>query len=108
MKYLLALLLVSLIGCSPLVVDTKPVDKPALNLPNPDPIVMDKIQFITVTKENAPAVFAALEKKGLKAVIIGLSGTDFKILAMDLNKIKDFMILQQDLINKYKSYYEGK
>ena len=108
MKYVMTLILLSLLGCTPLQIDSNPIVRPTLNLPSPDPIQLSDIHFITITKDNAIQVLEDLEKKGLKPVVIAITGNDYKILAVNINNIKDYIILQNEIIKKYKDYYEGK
>lgn len=99
--------LILLTGCSTLGIFTEPVDKPALNLSNPEPLDLEDVEFYVLTKDNAIQVLNELEKKGLKPVIIGLSGKGYKILALNVDKIKNHIELLNEIIKKYKDYYES-
>ena len=94
-------------GCSTLGIITEPVDKPALDISLPPPLELEDIEFYVLTKDNAIQVLDELEKKGLKPVIIGLSGKGYKILALNVDKIKNHIELLNEIIKKYKDYYEG-
>ncbi len=97
-----------LTGCSVLDISTKPVDKPALNISNPDALELDDVEIYVLTKDNSIQELDDLEKKGLKPVIIGLSGKGYKILALNVDKIKNHIEVLNEIIKKYKDYYEGK
>lgn len=97
-----------LTGCSALHIISEPVDKPALNIEYPAPLELDDIEFYVLTKDNAIQVLDELEKKGLKPVIIGLSGKGYKVLALNIDKIKNHIELLNEIIKKYKEYYEVK
>jgi hypothetical protein len=107
-KLLFVLFALMLSGCSGLSIWTTPVEKPKLNIADPEPLQLDGVTFLVVTKENALAVLNDLEKKGLKPVIIGLSGKDYKVLALDINKIQNYIATLEEIIKKYREYYEGK
>ena len=108
MRFVLALAILMMTGCSALRIISAPADKPALNIQNPAPLELQDIEFYVLTKENAIQVLDELDKKGLKPVIIGLSGKGYKILALNVDKIKNHMDLLNEIIKKYKDYYEGK
>lgn len=98
--------LILLSGCSAFY-KCEPAERPKLAIENPAPLKLNDIILLTVTKENAEAKFAELEKKGLKPVMISLSGRDYKLLALNLDKIKNYILLLQDILTKYRAYYES-
>ena len=106
------LILVSILflvsGCSMLRVLTSPIEKTPLSLVELDPLELNNVEFVVVTRDNAMQILDAFEKQGKKPVIIGMSGKDYKILAIDIDKIKNYIELQKEIIRKYKEYYEGK
>lgn len=106
MKYLIFLLLFCVSCSSTLRVDTKPVEKPKLSIQLPEPLSLDNIEFIVVTRGNVVEVFERLEKRGLSPIIIGLSGNGYKVLALNIDKIKNHIILLNEIIRQYQEYYE--
>jgi hypothetical protein len=68
---------------------------------------MENLRWIIITSENAEEVFAKLEKEGIDPVLWGLTDKDFELLAKNFARIRNQMVIQNDLIDKYKEYYEG-
>lgn len=106
--FLVILSCVLMSGCSALKVETEPVDKPVLGIKDPEPLELERFDVITITKDNIESVFKELEAKGLKPVIIGFSGQDFKFLVVDLNLLKNYIELQKEILRQYREYYEPK
>lgn len=103
--YLLVVLL-SLSGCFGLNVKTEPEEKPRLSIKNPDPIQLTDIKFVVVTKDNIDKILKDLETKGTKPILLGISVADYKVLAMNIEQIKVYIILLQNILDKYRTYYE--
>jgi len=68
---------------------------------------MEKIQWIIVTSENAEEVFKKMEEQGLDPVLFGLTDNDYQLIAKNFARIRNQLKIQNDLIEKYKEYYEG-
>jgi len=68
---------------------------------------MENLRWIIITSENAEEVFAKLEKEGIDPVLWGLTDKDFELLAKNFARIRNQMVIQNNLIDKYKEYYEG-
>jgi hypothetical protein len=68
---------------------------------------MENLRWIIITSENAEEVFTKLEKEGIDPVLWGLTDKDFELLAKNFARIRNHMVIQNDLIDKYKEYYEG-
>jgi hypothetical protein len=107
MKRLFCLLFLVLSGCSLLHIQTEPVEKPKLEIKLPDPLALGNINFLVVTRENAESKFVELEKKGMKPVMFSISGTDYKILAVNMQQIQNYIEQLQEIIKQYQLYYEG-
>lgn len=107
-KFLILLLCLLMVACGSKKISTTPIDRPNLNLPNPTPLTLNKVEFIIIHKDNANKVFKELQDAGLEPVIFGLTGTDYKSLAINVDDIKKFMILQREIIEAYRDYYESK
>ena len=115
MKILLSsLLLVALTGCSFLpsvkTIETQKVavEKPRLNLPNPEPLDMKKVEWVVVTRENAEAVFADLEKQGKPIALFAMTTDGYEALALNIADIKGYLATQKEIIIQYREYYEPK
>jgi hypothetical protein len=90
----------------PIEIVTKPVEKTPLSLKEPEPLKLPIVKWIVITKENAPQIFAELEKKGDDAVIFGMTDDAYKDLSIMFSEIRNFISSQQVIILKYKDYYE--
>lgn len=84
------------------------VEKPRLNLPNPQPLDLRDAEWIVVTRENAEEVFAELEKKGEPIAIFGLTAKGYEALSLNIADIKVFLGTQKELLVQYRDYYEPK
>ena len=105
-------LLVSLTGCSLLssvkTIETQKVavEKPALNLPNPQSLSLKKVEWVVVTRENAEAVFADLEKQGKPIALFAMTTDGYEALALNIADIKGYLATQKEIIIQYRKYYE--
>ena len=77
-----------------------------LNLPNPDSLDLEKVRWIIITSDNADEVFKKLEEKGIDPVLWGLTDKDFELLAKNFARIRNQLKITNDLLDKYKEYYE--
>lgn len=67
---------------------------------------MEKVKWIIITSENAQEVFAKMEKEGLDPVLFGLSDDDYQLISKNFAAIRNHLKVQNDMIDKYKEYYE--
>lgn len=98
-------------GCSSvkeLQVFSKAVERAPLSLQDPDPVRLDSVQWIVVTRDNFETVFADLEKKGFDPVIIGLTSDGYETLSINTAQTRKYIILQKEVTKQYREYYEGK
>ena len=79
-----------------------------LNLEKPTPLQLEQLQWIIITSENAEEVFKKLEEQGIDPVLWGLTDKDFELLAKNFARIRNQMKITNDLLDKYKEYYEPK
>ena len=108
MKKLVILFLLILNACSTKVTSGGILyTKPSLSLKEPAPMVMSPVQFKVIHKDNAEKIFSDLESKKEEPVLFGLTGSDYKSLAINMQELKSYILLQQQIIKKYKEYYEG-
>ena len=61
-----------------------------------------------MTSENAEEVFKKMEEQGLDPVLFGLTDNDYQLLSKNFARIRNQLKIQNDLIDKYKEYYEPK
>ena len=77
-----------------------------LNLEKPTPLQLEELQWIIITSENAEEVFKKLEEKAIDPVLWGLTDKDFELLAKNFARIRNQLKITNDLLDKYKEYYE--
>lgn len=68
---------------------------------------MERIEWIIITSENAEEVFAKMKEQGLDPVLFGLTDNDYQLISKNFARIRNQLKIQNDLIDKYKEYYEG-
>ncbi len=68
---------------------------------------MNQVEFHVVTRDNSGKVFDDLKKKKVDEAIIGLTDDGYEILAINFAKIRNYIVMQKEIIKKYKNYYEG-
>ena len=83
------------------------VKRAPLNLDRPEPIVMDELNWIIINSENAEEVFAKLKEKGTDPVLFGLTDDEYEDLSMNFAQIRNYIIQQNFVLDKYKEYYES-
>ena len=64
------------------------------------------MQWIIITSENADEVFKKLEEQGIDPVLWGLTDKDFELLAKNFARIRNQLMVTNNLLDKYKEYYE--
>ena len=108
---LLSLILItSLTSCSgvkTLEIFKKEVEREKLNLNKPTPLELENLRWIIITSNNAEEVFKKLEEQGIDPVLWGLTDKDFELLAKNFAQIRNQLKITNDLLDKYKEYYEG-
>lgn len=83
------------------------VSKPALNLPNAEPLKLRETKWVVVTKENADKIFEELEAKGQPVALFALTADGYEALSINIADIKTFIGTQKEIIIQYRDYYEG-
>ena len=104
---ILTTLLTSCAGVKTLEIFKQEVPREKLNLEKPTPLEMEKIHWHIITSENAEEVFKKLEEQGIDPVLFGLTDKDFELLAKNFARIRNQLKITNDLLDKYKEYYEG-
>ena len=109
---LVILMSVLLVGCSigekKLRIIKLEEPRQNLDLPKPTPLQLEELRWIIITSDNAVEVFTKMEEQGLDPVIFGLSDKDFQLLAKNFARIRNQLKHMNDLVDKYKEYYEPK
>ena len=99
----------SLSGCSSikkLDIFTMEVEREPLALEKPEIRQLEKLKWIIITSENADEVFKKMKDEGIHPVVFGLSDKDFQLLAKNFARIRNHLKVTNDLLDKYKEYYE--
>ena len=78
-----------------------------LNIDKPTPLQMEKIRWIIITSTNAEEVFAKLEAEGIDPVLFGLTDKDYEIIAKNFAQIRAKLKESNEILDKYKKYYES-
>ena len=103
---MLCLLLSGCSGVKELSIFKEEVPRAKLNLEKPSPLELENLQWIIITSENADEVFKKLEEKGIDPVLWGLTDKDFELLAKNFARIRNQLMVTNNLLDKYKEYYE--
>ena len=103
---ILSTFLTNCAGVKTLEIFKKEVPRAQLNLEKPTPLQIEQLHWIIITSENAEEVFKKLEEQGIDPVIFGLTDKDFELLAKNFARIRNQLKITNDLLDKYKEYYE--
>ena len=108
---LLGLLAVFLSSCSESVqeiqVTTVEVSKTPLNLPNPDPLKLQDVEWIIITKDNAMEIFEKLKAAGGEYALFAVEDTGYEKIQVNYTDIRNKLAEQKQLSLAYKEYYES-
>ena len=108
---LLGLLAVFLSSCSESVqeiqVTTIEVSKTPLNLPNPDPLKLQDVEWIIITKDNAMEIFDKLKAAGGEYALFAVEDTGDEKIQVNYTDIRNKLAEQKQLLLAYKEYYES-
>ena len=72
----------------------------------PTPLELENLKWIIITSNNAEEVFKKLEEQSIYPVLWGLTDKDFELLAKNFARIRNQLKITNDLLSKYKEYYE--
>ena len=103
---ILTTFLTSCAGVKTLEIFKEEVPRAQLNLEKPTPLELENLRWIIITSENADEVFKKLEEQGIDPVLWGLTDKDFELLAKNFARIRNQLKITNDLLDKYKEYYE--
>ena len=104
---ILTIFLTNCSGVKQLSIFKEEVKRQDLNLDKPSPLVLERIKWHIITSENAEEVFAKLEAEGIDPVLFGLTDKDFQLIAKNFAQIRNQLKVTNELLDKYKEYYEG-
>ena len=103
---ILTIFLTSCSGVKQLSIFKEEVKRQELNLNSPTPLELENLKWIIITSKNAEEVFKRLEESGIDPVLWGLTDKDFELLAKNFAQIRNQLKITNDLLDKYKQYYE--
>jgi len=111
MKWLILSALI-LTGCTeattavrPIVIDSKPIERTELVLPNVDRYKARDVNWTIITPENAEEIFAELERQGKPLVLFGLTKDGYEGLSINTKEALRIILQQQAVIDGYRAYY---
>ena len=113
---LLPVMALFLVGCS--MTKVKPEEKVViqkviekklpLNIANPEPLDLDHIEWVIVTRENIDEVWALIEGDNEGVALFALRHGDYEQLALNIADIKKLIGEYVIILKQYKEYYEEK
>ena len=103
---ILTTFLTSCSGVKKLSIFKEEVPRAQLNLEKPTPLELENLRWIIITSKNADEVFKKLEEQGIDPVLWGLTDKDVEMLAKNFARIRNQLKITNDLLDKYKEYYE--
>ena len=109
---LLVVVLLIFSGCSTfksekqIEVITQEIEKPKLILDVVEPLDLKPIKWIVITRENVAQVFNQIEQEGKSVALFALDTDTYEILAINMEDIKRYILTQNQILIKYKEYYE--
>ena len=104
---ILSIFLTNCSGVKQLSIFKEEVKRQELQLEKPTPLELENLKWIIITSENAEEVFKKLEEQGIDPVLWGLTDKDFELLAKNFARIRNQLKITNDLLDKYKEYYES-
>ena len=114
-KVILLLVAVAFItGCSltPKVkqveVTSKVVEKLPLNMPVPEPLELQHVDWLIVTEENIGEVWQLLKDDKEGVALFALRKGDYERLAINIKEIRALLGEYIVVVQAYKNYYEEK
>ena len=111
---LLPLLALFLVGCAgnkvkpePKVVIQKVIEKKLpLNIANPEPLNLDHVEWVIVTRENIDEVWAQIQADNEGVALFALRHGDYERLALNIADIRKLIGEYVIILKQYKEYYE--
>ena len=107
---LLSLLAVFLTSCGSSVkeiqVSTVEVSKTPLNIQNLDPLQLQGVEWIIITKDNAMEIFDKLKAAGGEYALFAVEDTGYEKIQVNYTDIRNKLAEQKQLLLAYKEYYE--
>ena len=102
-----------LVGCSStpkvkeVAITTTAIEKLPLSLPNPQPLELQKVEWIIVTEENIEEVWQLLKDKNEGVALFALRHGDYERLALNIKDIRATIGEYVVVLKQYREYYES-
>ena len=96
-------------GCattSPLEVFTREVERMPLDIPLPDPVLLDEINLMIVNEANQEEIFAKLKEANIDPVLFAYTDEDYELIQKNNVQLRSQIIKYIKIIEAYKAYYE--
>ena len=105
---LLAVFLSSCAGSSvkEIEVTTVEISKTPLNLPNQEPLQLQEVEWIIITKDNANEIFERIKSAGGEYALFAVEDTGYEKIQINFTDIRNKLAEQRQLLLAYKEYYE--
>ena len=111
---LLPVLALFLVGCagkevqpeSKVVIQKVIEKKLPLNIANPEPLNLDHVEWVIVTRENIEEVWAEIEADNEGVALFALRDGEYENLALNIVEIRKQLGEYVIILKKYKEYYE--
>lgn len=89
----------------PVVINSAPIERPPLDLPEVDPINPRNVDWIVVTPDNVDAVFAQLRAQGAAPSLFAVDEQGYENIAINTQESLRVILQQQSVIEGYREYY---
>lgn len=89
----------------PIVIDSKPIERPNLTLPPVDQFRAENVDWIIITPENAAEIFAEMEARGQAAVVFAVDEDGYEAISLNNQQALRVILQQQTVIDGYQQYY---
>ena len=114
--WLLPVMALFLVGCAgnkvkpePKVVIQKVIEKKLpLNISAPEPLQLEHIEWVIVTRDNIEEVWAEIEGANEGVALFALRHGDYERLALNIADIRAVIGEYVIILKRYKEYYEEK
>ena len=112
MKWVALVALVALAACntppddrSPVVIQSQPIERPALNLPTVDPYNARDVEWVVITPDNADRIFQEMRDKGQAPALFGVDERGYENISVNTAESLRVIMQQQAVIDGYRAYY---
>ena len=86
---------------------TKEKKRAKLDLADPQPLELQDVEWIIITKDNAEEVFEKVKSSGGDYALFAVTDEGYEKLSLNLADIRNKLAEQRQIILSYKEYYEG-